>query len=216
MHKLPGTHTISQKSIRWFLIAIVSIVVLASVVAFLLIPRSGNFLMDNGTNISVIGDSTLKVHEVFDFGIEFGNISQNQVITMHMATFSKGLPAHISLLHEAIMIPSDQPPGQTTSIIGARGWPPGSADGQSSVIHPLDGYSLAPNTPATVILALVADAPGTYVIGPVTIHAKAPGIFGSDIGTVSTEMTYTQYAVMCPQISRATCQKVEKSVSKAQ
>lgn len=120
----------------WSLITIAFLLVLATITIFLLIPRNGSFLRDNGTNVSVIGDSTLKVHEVFDFGIVFGNVSQDQAITMRSVTFSKGLPTHISLIHQAIMLPSDQPPKQATSIVGARGWPPGSVDGQSSsLIH---------------------------------------------------------------------------------
>jgi hypothetical protein len=52
---------------------------------------------------------------------------------------------------------------------------------------------------------LIADRPGLYYVGPVTVYGEVSGPLGS---TLQVSHTYHQYAVLCPGQSQAACDRV--------
>lgn len=191
-------------------------VIVIVMLIFLLIPRRGHLLNANPSGFSIVTDTVLKVHQIFDLGVQFNSASQDQTIILRPVRFSGDLPARIRLLHESIVLPSDSPPNPAAGVGGLRGWPPGSDIGSSYIVHPLDGYQLPPHSYATIVLSFSADAPGAYILGPFTVHADASGLFGSILGQTFSEETYTQYGVMCVQVSQELCQSVEDGIKAGQ
>jgi hypothetical protein len=103
------------------------------------------------------------------------------------------LPSHVHLQHIVYT---------TIGILGSRGWPVNSDLGPAMPTVPLDGVRVPPGGIPFVVLVLMADQPGAYVVGPVTIHAEVPGPLGIPI---PIEQTLTQYAVLCPGVTASVC-----------
>jgi hypothetical protein len=124
---------------------------------------------------------------VIYFGAQFTNES-DQTLALQTASFPRGLPAHVHLVHAVVMAVADQPDNQLKSVGGGVGWPPDAAG--PAVTHPIAGYRLAPHSDATIVYAVTADTVGTFPTGPLTVHALAPVFFGSDFGALSVSKTY--------------------------
>jgi hypothetical protein len=141
--------------------------------------------------------NTAHVGGVLAFGIESANVSSNATIIMRPATLPLGLPPHVHLI------------GQTLLFGGlgiARGWPPGQGETPSDVFphYPLDGYKVRPGVGFIVGLGFRIDAPGAFLIGPMTVHAEVP-LVGTSGPAVPIQVTYSQYAALCVQVPLDPC-----------
>lgn len=185
---------------RRALIAGGAVVLVLVVVGSLFAQRSyssTNYLWsENPGAFSLISDPTLKSSDVFDFGVEFASVAHNQIITLRSVSLPRGLPAHMYLLHEAIT---------HTAVLGDRGWP----DTRASPVYSVDGFQLHPHEGISLLLAVTTHTSGSYILGPVTVHANVPGWLGIP---VPVEMTYHQFAVLCVQVSTAECDATEQWV----
>ena len=179
------------------LVGVASVVVAVTVVlgaSAIVLTRHADGLLATSHSVSLIWDSGMRVGEVFDFGVATGNVTPDVTLVMRSATLPHGLPPHLQLLHQVITY---------HGVLGDHGWPVGSLDGRHVITSPLDGARVAPGAKPIVVLAVVADRPGTFIVGPVTIHAEAPGPLG--IGALPAEQTYTQFAVICIEQSQQAC-----------
>ena len=186
------------------LVGVASVVVAVTVVlgaSAIVLTRHADGLLATSHSISVIGDPGVRVGEVFDFGVAIGNVSPDVTLVMRPATLPHGLPPHLQLLHQVLTY---------QGVLGDHGWPVGSLDGRHVVTSPLDGARVAPGVKPIVVLAVVADQPGTFIVGPVTIHAEAPGPFG--IGALAAEQTYPQYAVICIEQPQQACEAAQQQI----
>jgi hypothetical protein len=186
------------------LVGLSSVVVAVAILlgaSVIVLTRHGDGLLAASHSLSVIGDPDMRVGEVFDFGVAIGNVSPDVSLVMRPATLPHGLPPHLQLLHQVLTY---------QGVLGDHGWPVGSLDGRHVITSPLDGARVAPGAQPIVVLAVVADRPGVYVVGPVTIHAEAPGPLG--IGALPAEQTYMQYAVICIEQSRQACDAAQQQI----
>lgn len=167
----------------------------------IVLTRHADGLLATSHSISVIGDPGVRVGEVFDFGVAIGNVSPDVTLVMRPATLPDGVPPHLQLLHQVITY---------QGVLGDYGWPVGSTDGRHVVTFPLDGARVAPGAQPIVVLAVVADRPGIFTVGPVTIHAEAPGPLG--IGALPAEQTYTQFAVICIEQPQQACEAAQQQI----
>jgi len=167
----------------------------------LLAVYSRNVLQEmHGT--SMLDDVTLRVGQVFDFGVTFKNESMDRVVIVRSVSFPHGLPANVSLIHESIMSPG--------GFLGSRGWPPqGKYHGHAFSTRRPEGFVIKANGYATVGLAFVAHAPGAYVLGPVRVRVDVPGPLGA---LIPVEVTYGQYGEMCIHVSRSACTRATAGV----
>jgi len=69
----------------------------------------------------------------------------------------------------------------------------------------VEGYRLAPRQTTTIGLALVADRPGIYKIGPVVQHAEIQGPVGM---TFRVDHPYGTYGIMCVGVTKRECDAV--------
>ena len=150
-------------------------------------PMNGKSLASNGSNHLEVGTS-------FDYGVEFVSNTSDRTLIVQFATLPNGVPFHLRLVHQMIM--------GGGGFIATMGWPPRDGGGRHFPTRSPDGYRLRPHQGAMIGLAFVADRPGTYLVGPVTVHVLVPGPFGHQL---SAEHTYDQYGLLCVQVSRRAC-----------
>jgi len=151
----------------------------------------------NGQSLSGI---SLGVGTTFDYGVEFVNKTSDRTLIVQLATLPRGVPPHVHLVHQ--MIVGDG------GFIATLGWPPRDGPYRRFPTRSPDGYRLRPHQGAMIGLAFVADRPGTYLVGPVTIHVLVPGPFGHQF---SAEHIYDQYGLLCVQVSRRACTAADKA-----
>jgi len=129
-------------------------------------------------------------------------------LIMRSVTFPRGLPEHIQRKDEGIMLNENY-------IIG-NGWPPHNPQATYQVSK-VDGYRIAApfNTEVVMNEGFVADRPGAYVVGPVTVNADVPReIFGMKLGYRRGSVTLSEYAILCYGVSDATCARVYNNVDR--
>ncbi len=194
-----------QGSRRKRLLVVAGGVVIAAAILLvtsgIVLTRHADGLLATSHSVSLIWDSGMRVGEVFDFGVGTGNVSPDVTLVMRPATLPHGLPPHLQLLHQALTY---------QGVLGDHGWPVGSLDGRHVITSPLDGARVAPGAQPIVVLAVVADRPGIFTVGPVTIHAEAPGPLG--IGALPAEQTYTQFAVICIEQPQQACEAAQQQI----
>lgn len=139
----------------------------------------------SGTGIPGYGPGT-----IYDFGVEIMNGSTGQTITLRSISLPNGLPAHVKLLRVVYALNS--------GMILQLGWP--IPDGVITV--PLDGVRVPPGKGNSIVLVLVPDRPGIYIIGPVTVHGEVDGPLWS---TLQVSHTFQQYVELCPGQTAAAC-----------
>ena len=184
---------VRQRPTTWIIAAsALTLVVLLAVWGALAHARAqGTLAPSNGT--SAIRNPGLRVGQSFDFGVAIANTSADTTLTLRSVSLPNGTPAHVHLQHVVY---------STIGLLGDHGWPVNSDDGPVKPTVPLDGARVAPGSKPIVVLVLMADQPGVYVIGPVTVHADVPGPLGISI---PIEQTLTQFAVLCPGATESAC-----------
>jgi hypothetical protein len=128
------------------------------------------------------------VSTIFDFGVVIGNESHDRTLTLRSISLPNGLPAHVRLLH--VVYTPDR------GLIMETGWP------MRGEVVPLDGARVPPGISHSIALVLVADRPGAYAVGPVTVYGEVVGPLGSRL---LVSQTAHQYAVICPGVTQAVC-----------
>jgi hypothetical protein len=147
-------------------------------------------LNDNGGSTAIHSESR-PLSTIYDFGVDIHNGSHDRTVTLRSISLPKGLPAHVHLLH--VVYTPDR------GLIMAYGWP------MRGEVVPLAGARVPPGIDRSVVLVLIADRPGLYYVGPVTVYGEVSGPLGS---TLQVSHTYHQYAVLCPGQSQAACDRV--------
>ena len=148
------------------------------------------------------GPTQLQVGHVWALGAMIENTSPDTPMTLEEVRLASPLPAHVHLLHTMVT---------PLAALGYNDWPPAFDNGKPIPLFPVQGYRVPPGAPkaldaiATALFALVADAPGTYRVGPVTVRILAPGFFGTPLGALPVERTYQSYGTMCVEVSQAVC-----------
>ncbi len=178
----------------------VILVVLAAIVAYrvtTVISADDPLQPMNGVSLSGIN---LRVGTTFDYGVEFVNKTWDRTLIVRPATLPRGVPLHLRLVHQMIM-------GEGSFIV-TLGWPPRDGPRRRFPTRWPGRYRLRPRQAATIGLAFVADRPGTYLVGPVTIHVLVPGPFGHQF---SAEHTYDQYGLLCVQVSARVCKAADNA-----
>ncbi len=178
----------------------VILVVLTLIVAYRVTAAisAGNVLQPmNGLSLAY---GSLRVGTIFDYGVEFVNKTSDRTLIVRLATLPHGAPPHVRLVHQMIV--------EGGGFISSRGWPPQNTPSTYFPTRSPNGFRLRPHQGAMLGLALVADRPGTYLVGPVTIHVLVPGPFGHRF---SAEHTYDQYGLLCVQVSTRVCDAAEKA-----
>lgn len=184
---------VRHRRVPWLIAtAVVALVGVLVALGALVHARAQATLAPSGP-ITAILDSGLRVGQPEDFGVELENVSSDTTLTLRSVSLPNGLPPHVHLQHVVYT---------TTGILGTRGWPVNSDSGPTIPTVPLDGARVPPGGKSFAVLVLVADRPGAYVVGPVTIHAEVPGPFGIPI---PIEQTLTQYGVLCPGVTKSAC-----------
>jgi hypothetical protein len=178
-----------QHSARLVWLTVATLVIFTVIAArFTAANRSG---FSSVPGWSATSTSNGKVGDIVDFGVQFETFP-DEPITLQSASFDRPLPAHVHLLHTAIMLLSDG----CCSFVGASDWPPHAQQGAFR-LHPVAGLTLAPHTFATFVYAVRLDTPGTYILGPITLHGATPTIPGLGLLSVPVSGTYRQYGVLC-------------------
>ena len=132
------------------------------------------------------------------------NMSRSESIILQSISFPNGLPAHLHVGSEVIMLGSEQPSGQPTDIRSGSGWPP-NFHGHPILTHQLSSFQLEPLHIGEGLVEFVPDRSGIYIVGPFTIHAVLPGFLGSSIGSVQIDATYKEHIVICIQVDPTIC-----------
>lgn len=184
---------VHHRRVPWLIAtAVVALVGLLVTIGALVHARAQDTLAPS-SRITAIRDSGLRVGQSEDFGVSIENVSSDTTLTLRSVSLPNGLPPHVHLQHVVYT---------TIGILGTRGWPVNSDSGPPFPTVPLDGARVPPRGQPFVVLVLMADQPGAYVVGPVTIHAEVPGPFGIPI---PIEQTLTQYGVLCPGVIPSAC-----------
>jgi hypothetical protein len=68
-------------------------------------------------------------------------------------------------------------------------------------LQSLEGFQLKPGEYVSIILGVRADAPGVYLVMPVSIEADFPFA----VGSVSVDVTNTEGRALCVDASPSTC-----------
>lgn len=172
---------------RTLLIGIVVVVILSAGFWAVVLPRlaSRAYLGPSVDGYTVAAKSKIGPGDVISFDVTFVNES-DQAITLQSISFPRGLPSHVRLVDTMVMT-AEEPSGA----------------------HPIAGYRLAPHHHALIRYAVTADSFGTFPTGPLTVHALAPILFGSDFGALPVSMTYRQYGILCMQDQSACDQAID-------
>lgn len=169
----------------------VAVLVIAGIIAarFAAANRSG-FAPDIGWSATSTWNG--KVGDIVDFGVQFETLP-DEPITLQSVSFDRSLPPHVHLLHTAIMLLTEEP---GRAFVDDSNWPP-ATNGAPYKLHPLAGLALPSHTFATFIYAVRLDAPGTYILGPITLHGVTPIVPGLGLVSIPVSGTYRQYGVLC-------------------
>jgi hypothetical protein len=146
------------------------------------------------------------VGSIVDFGVQF-ETDPDEPITLQSVSFDRPLPAHVHLLHTAIMLLSEEP---GRAFADDSNWPP-ATKGAPYKLHPIAGLLLPPHTFATLVYAVRLDAPGTYILGPITLHGVTPAIPGVRLINVPVSGTYRQYGILCYS-GQSDCVRAQQSL----
>jgi hypothetical protein len=172
---------------RTLLIAIVVAIILGVTLWAVVLPRlvSGAYLGPSASGYTVISQSKIGPGDVISFDVGFANVS-GQTITLQSISFPRELPTHVHLVRAVVAAAEE-----------LTGW------------HPISGFRLAPHYHALIRYAVTSDTVGTFPTGPLTVHALAPILFGSDFGALPVSMTYHQYGILCMQDQSACDQAID-------
>lgn len=184
---------VRQRRVPWQIATAVVVLVGVLLAAGAVVHARAQDTLAPNRNITAIRDHGLRVGQSDDFGVEVENASSDTTLTLRSVSLPNGLPPHVHLQHVI---------DTYIGLLLTSGWPVNSDEGPVFPTVPLDGARVPPGKTSFVVLVLVADQPGAYVVGPVTIHAEVPGPFGIPI---PIEQTLTQYGVLCPGVSASVC-----------
>ncbi len=183
------------KHMRRATVLAIIVLTLTTIVGYRLatVIYAGNVLQPmNGVSLS---GGNAPMGTTFDHGVQFVSTQRGRTLIVRPATLPNGVPPHLHLVHQMIVVGG--------GFIGTTGWPPQNRPRRYYPTRSPNGYRLEPHQGATIGLAFVADRPGTYLVGPVTIHVDVQGPFGR---VFPSEHTYDQYGLICVQVSRQTCE----------
>lgn len=167
-----------------------------------------NSLLPPDPHTTPYWDAFFLTKKIQPFFVEVGpglvNGSGFEPLLLQSISLPNGLPAHLHVENEALLLYTDQPSGHINEFGSGTGWPPG-AQGYQAVIHPFAGFQLGPLSSGEGLIEFVPDQPGVYIIGPFTVHALLPGFFGSSFGSVAVEVTYKEHDAICVQVTQTIC-----------
>jgi hypothetical protein len=179
--------------------AVASVLVLTLVIsnlAFLHARSAETYLMSDSQQPQIhsgFGQTSMRVGDTFKMRVVVPSISRDATLVLRPVTFPQ-LQRHLRIVSqgaERINLPL---PGRVYSqpYVGPVQAP-----------QSIDGIRLPPGQTALVTIAIAADQPGTYVLGPVTVHADAPSVLGQPNPIA---ITYSIQNTMCVEVSQQTCE----------
>lgn len=186
----PSTPVVRKRWATLAGFAAATVVVVALLNVRIAVANQAGFAVGSGWTATSTWNG--KVGDVVDFGVQFETFP-DEPITLESVTFDHPLPAHVHLLHTAVMLLTEEP---GRSFADDSSWPPATR-GAPFKLHAVAGLTLPPHTVGTLIYAVRLDAPGTYVLGPITLHGFTPLVPGVGIGSVPISGTYREYGVLC-------------------
>lgn len=186
----------------------VIVLLLSAVLGARLITLSGQGDFSPPLNEPVVYTvSTGSIGVIQDFFVSIRS-SSDQPIILQSTTFDRGIPAHVVLLHTAILLLSD---GSCCEYSFDTEWPPRIQQGNSFTLRSVQGFTLAPGASATLVYAVRVDAPGTYTLGPVTLHGMIPAFGDSWAIGLPVARTYHSYDILCFS-GHADCLQAQQSI----
>jgi hypothetical protein len=108
--------------------------------------------------------------------------------TVTLRSISVHIPNHVHLVKVGAA------PARTLDFFIFPRWP-------KSGLQSLRGFHIKPGEYTTIVLGVRADAPGVYLVMPVSIEADFPFA----VGSVSVDVTNTEGRALCVDASPSTC-----------
>jgi photosystem II stability/assembly factor-like uncharacterized protein len=179
--------------------AVGGVLVLAVVIsslAFLHVRSAETYLMPDSQQPQIysgFGQTALRVGDTFKLRVVVPSVSHDATLILHPVTFPQ-LQRHLRITSQRAELINLPLPGRTytQSYVGPVQSP-----------RNIDGFRLPPGQTALITVAIAADQPGTYVLGPVTVHADAPPMLGLPNPIA---ITYSIQNTMCVEVSQQTCE----------
>ncbi len=163
-------------------------VIAAAALAIRSIFFSGPEPLMHAPNVDGIMQPHVRVGQTFDYFLTIINETDHPVT---LSTVRFQVPDHVRLTHEVVET-------RGGNFFAATNWPPGG-DRTGWKDMPIKGYRLPPQKPTqyvNLVIGMVADRPGTYVVKNFTLTGNG------------VRQTFRSYGVFCVQSSMTACNRV--------
>jgi hypothetical protein len=172
--------------------AVIMVVLAASAAAAIHVrtmPSEASPLLADQTRVVIRYAANSRFGTDHIYGMMIAFTYSGRRVTLTEPTWSAMLPSTVHVVHSAVLLSWEQPPGsvfrRTMAGGGTDGWPPWPPEHFPHLrYHQLTGYTIEPpqrnghdSDPlrVTVIIGLKTDSPGALLINPIIINMLADG-----------------------------------------